>query len=302
MRAGRSLCDFRKPHCKERILTRRPAVKHHLSLIVLLATMAVSIGSCGVGPRGCCCADGPDWAAGERVKGSGDVIRVDRSVGGFDEVHLATIGTLHIEMGDREELVIEGEANIIEHIEVEVRGGTLKIANERNYNLRPTEPLDYYLTVRDLKGIALSSAGDAFAPDITSPHFSIRVSSSGSLETGSIETRHLDVSVSSSGDVSIPDLESDNLDVSLSSSGELAIHGGRVDAQDVRVSSSGTYGARDLESRRAQVRLSSSGNAYIRVSEDLDARLSSSGSVYYMGNPRVRQQTSSSGRLRRLDV
>lgn len=277
-------------------------MKHRFLLVVLLFAVAVSLGSCGIGPGGCCCAGGPDWGSGEKVKGSGNVIRVDRSVGGFDEVHLATVGTLYIEMGEREELIIEGEDNIIEHIEIEVRAGTLKITNERNYNLRPTEPLEYHLTARNLEGIALSSAGDAFAPGIKSSRFSIRVSSSGSLETGRIETGHLDVRISSSGDVSIPNLESESLDVSLSSSGGLVIDGGTVDRQDIRVSSSGTYRARDLESGRANVRLSSSGNAYITVTDELDASLSSSGSVYYLGNPRVRQRTSSSGRLRRLDV
>jgi hypothetical protein len=277
-------------------------MKHRIVLVVLLVAMTVGLESCGIGPRGCCCAGGPEWSTAEKIRGSGRIVRVNRVVGDIDAVRLATIGTLHIEFGEREELIIEGEDNIIEHIETDVEHGTLKIANERRYNLRPTEPVDYYLTVEKLEGIALSSAGDAYAPDIEASRFWISVSSSGELETGRIATGQLEVSISSSGDVSIPYLESKSLEASLSSSGGLVIEGGTVVEQDIRLSSSGSYRARDLESDRADVRVSSSGSAYVLVTEDLNARMSSSGSVYYSGNPRVKQRTSSSGRLMRLDV
>lgn len=275
---------------------------HRIVLVVLLIAMTIGLESCGIGPRGCSCAGGPGWSNSERIRGSGNVVRVTRGAQGIEEVHLATVGTLHIEFGDREELIVEGEDNIIAHLETRLDDGELRIENEPGYNLRPRESLDYYLTVKYLQGIGLSSSGDAVAPDISASRFWISVSSSGELETGRIETDRLDVRVSSSGDVSIAGLESRSLDVSISSSGGLVIGGGIVEEQDIRLSSSGSYRARDLESERADVRVSSSGNAYIMVTEVLNARMSSSGSVYYSGNPRVSQRSSSSGRLRRLDV
>ena len=275
---------------------------HRVLLIALLVAMTIGLESCGIGPRGCCCAEGPGWRTAERIRGSGNIVRVTRSPQGIDTVHLATVGTLHIEFGDREDLVIEGEDNIVAHIVTEVDDGDLKIANESGYNLRPTEPLDYYLTVERLEGIGLSSAGDAILPDINAPDFWIGVSSSGELKTGWIKTERLEVRLTSSGDVSIPGLESRSLDVSLSSSGGLVIGGGSVVEQDIRLTSSGSYRAEDLESGRADVRVTSSGDAYISVTEDLNAKMTSSGSVYYSGSPRVSQRTTSSGRLRRLDV
>jgi hypothetical protein len=277
-------------------------MKHRIALIVLLVAMSTGMESCGIGPRGCCCAGGPEWKRQEKIAGSGNVVRVARPLGGVDAVRLGTIGTLHIEFGDREELVIEGEDNIVEHIVTELEDGDLKIDTQWRCNLRPTEPVDYYLTVKYLEGIGLSSSGDAVAPDIAASDFWIDVSSSGEMETGSIETGRLSIRISSSGDVRIPDLQASSLDVSLSSSGTLVIGGGNVVEQDISLSSSGSYRAGDLESERADVRVSSSGNAYIMVTEDLNAGMSSSGSVYYSGNPRVHQRASSSGRLRRLDV
>jgi hypothetical protein len=281
---------------------RSNAMKHRIVLAVLLTITTVAMDACGVGPGGCCCERELGLGRSETIRGSGSVIRVTRSVAGIDAVALATVGALRVEFGDREELVIEGEDNIIEHIDTEVDDGTLKIENMWRYSLHPTEPLTYFLTVRKLDAVILSSSGDAILPDIEARSFSIRVSSSGDLTTGKVEAGHLDVAVSSSGDVSVRDLNSESLEVSLSSSGAFTIGGGTVIEQDVRLSSSGTYRAEDLESERADIRLSSSGSAYVLVTEDLRAVLSSSGSVYYSGNPRVRQQTGSSGRVKRLDV
>jgi hypothetical protein len=275
---------------------------HRVLLVLLLTAMTVGAESCGVCPGGCCCAGRPGWGMGERVEGSGEVVRVERKVRGFTEVGLATIGTLHVEVGKQEALVIRGEENIVEHIVTEVRRGMLTISNERGYNLRPTEPLEYYLTIRDLEGVSLSSAGDAYIPDIEASRFRIRISSAGDLEARSIKAKHLDVRISSSGDATIGDVEARTLDVSISSAGDLAIGGGSVESQDVRISSSGSHRASRLRSRRADVRISSSGDAHIMVTEELDARLSSSGSVLYSGDPRIRQHRSSSGKLKRLDV
>jgi hypothetical protein len=236
------------------------------------------------------------------VEGSGHIVRRDQAVDGVSGVNLATIGTLSIEFGDREELIIEAEDNLQEFIETDIHRGVLKIDVRRNTNIRPTRPVRYYLTVRKLDTIAISSSGDVEAPDITSDRFSVTISSSGTLEMGDLDTRAFRVTISSSGDVYMGDLTAESIDVAVSSSGNLEIGGGRVRNQDISISSSGNYRAKRLKSEEARVRLSSSGSAYIHVINDLDVVISSSGSVYFAGNPRIRQVISSSGRIKKLGL
>ena len=215
-------------------------------------------------------------SGGQAIDGSGTLTEETRPVSGVTAVQLSMPGTLHIEIGSSESLRISAEDNLLPYIQTEARAGELDIHTESNVNLRPTQPIDYYLTVQSLDTIHISSSGDVEAPALTATHFNVGISSSGSIV--------------------IESLQAETLKVDISSSGSLAILGGAVARQDIGISSSGEYAAKDLESQQASIRLSSSGSATIRAVESLQADLSSSGNVYYLGSPELRVDTSSSGK------
>jgi hypothetical protein len=239
--------------------------------------------------------------AGERIRGSGDIAEEDRDVSGMSRVELAMTGTLHIEVGDNEELRIEAEDNLLDYIETDVRGGELVIETRQGYDLDPTRSIEYFLTVTELEAIRLSSDGDAEAPELQAERFSINIDSSGSLNIDSLDCPSLDVEISSSGNVSISELTGDTISIDINSNGDLEIAGGQVEGQDISISSSGEYRANDLASLVAVVDLSSNGSATIRVSDRLSGTLSSSGFVYYIGDPELDVSTTSSGRAEQID-
>jgi len=265
-------------------------VKGHRQLAVLIAMVTVSLLACQIVslPRG---------SLGNTIRGSGRVAEEERAVSDFRGVELATLGTLHIEVGERESLRIEAEDNLLPYLKSEVRGETLTIEVQSGTNLRTTRPVHYYVTVVDLDSIALSSSGDAEAPDLESKLFTVRVSSSGGLQMGDLSCDTFRVEISSSGDVSVGQLDGQRLEAELRSSGDLTIAGGQIEWQEIQISSSGSYAARDLQSEEADMRLSSSGSATISVAERLTAHLSSSGNLRYAGNPRADVTTTSSGNV-----
>jgi hypothetical protein len=300
-KAAQSYETMQAPTSANELMGRRLIMNRWLLLLIMLLAMAVGVESCGVGESDRAYCETSQAKRGSiKVEGSGPVAKVDVDVAGFTRVHLATIGTIYVDFGKTEGLVIEAEDNLIEYFEIEVKKGSLKIDTRKNTNLRPRKPVRFHVTMKSLEAIALSSSGDAVLPDIESKDFAIALSSSGDLEMGKLTTSYLDVSLSSSGDAEIEKLAAESIDVALSSSGDLSVGGGKVEQQNVSLSSSGDYDARDLESAAARVRLSSSGDAYVWVNEDLTATVTSSGSVYYSGNPSVRQSTSSSGRVKRM--
>jgi len=222
-----------------------------------------------------------NFVGGESIRGSGLVVEETRSVSGISKVDLAMPGTLHISIGSSEELQIEAEDNLLEYIQTNVQGNTLRIETQRGINLQAPRPIEYYLTVAELEAVDISSSGDVEVKDLESESFS--------------------ASISSSGNLLISNLVGDSLQVKISSSGDLDILGGEVREQNIRLSSSGEYRARDLASTGVDVNLSSSGDATLRVSERLTGRLSSSGNLYYIGNPTLDVSMSSSGRTERID-
>ena len=236
----------------------------------------------------------------EEIRGSGKVVREERQVKNFTGVRVSNQGDLKIELGDKEQLIIEAEDNLIEHIDTWIEDGMLKIGTKRNINLRNKKSIRYYLTAKKLDYLAVSSSGDITAPKLKAEDFTVRISSSGDIDLDALEAENISVGISSSGELYIGELSANELSVKISSSGDFKIDEGEVEEQTIHISSSGNYDGRDVESIRADVRISSSGDAKIWTKDYLEAYLSSSGDVYYKGDPKLNYKESSSGKLRKL--
>ena len=138
-------------------------------------------------------------------------------------MELATIGELQIRLGDKEELRISADDNLLTYFEAGKDGDTLRIGTRRGVSLRPSRPVRYTLTVKGLEFIGLSSSGDATAPALTADHFEIRVSSSGDYHGESVRSAQVTVRLNSSGNARLWAEES--LDATLSSSGSVYYNG-----------------------------------------------------------------------------
>ncbi len=235
-----------------------------LTLVTLMVVLALGVQGCNI----------------KVVRGSGNTVKEDRDVEGFDSIHLSGMGNVHIELGDKETLIIEAEDNLLKYLETKVQGRTLKIGTKDNVNLRPKESIDFYLTVKELDSIKISGSGDIRLPDWLAGTFSI--------------------DISGSGDVRLDSLSANWLDVEISGSGRVDVNGGKVEKQDIDINGSGDYRARDLESSRAKVRVSGSGEATLWATDELEVDISGSGDVFYFGDAFLDDDISGSGDIERL--
>ena len=179
----------------------------------------------------------------ETIRGSGNVSEEIFVLTGITGVQLATMGELEIQLGNKDELRIEADDNLLRYFEAVEDGDTLRIGTIdgtwRRFSLRPSRPVRHTLTVKELEFIGLSSAGDAHAQHLSADRLEIRVTSAGDLTVDDLRANALEVVVSSAGDVRIDD--------------------GVVDRQDLRISSAGDYHAESVRSAHVTVRLSSVG-------------------------------------------
>jgi len=229
----------------------------------------------------------PSWLSGigpiqigdiqaQRVVGSGNQISEDRSISGVSRVELAIPADLEIKQGSVEALTVQGDDNVLPLLVTDVIGGKLTIRYESQVEVSTNQRPRIGLTVKDLRGLQLSS--------------------SGSVKVASITTGDFDLNLSSSGDIDIQGLQVDKITTHLSSSGDITIQG-TANQLELDVSSSGSFQAGDLEVQDADVNLTSSGDVTLWVVNVLQAKISSSGNVHYYGNPIVRQSITSSGEL-----
>ena len=212
--------------------------------------------------------------------GSRRVVTDIIEVSNFDRIDFSTIGELTITQGDRESLTIEAESNVMSRITTSVRGGTLYIEMKSGiWNVVPTKPIKYDLTVKELTTLDLSGLGNVYA--------------------GAIDTDRLDLDVSGAGKVVIRSLTADMLKVDHTGLGKCELSG-QVRRQEVVLTGASEYDAADLESEKAEVVLTGLGKATVWATEILDIELTGAGSVSYYGNPRVTQNVTGLGKAKSL--
>lgn len=257
--------------------------------------------------------------SGER--GSGNVVEETRPISGVTGVDLATIGNVIIEIGEKESLRIEAEDNLMKYFETDMRGETLKIStNPSTVNLRPTKPVYFFLTVKDLERVSISGSGDIQVPDLESGQFNVDIGGSGDINMGDLLADRLEINIGGSGDVStgrvivpslrvkingsgditLMELKADDLSLNVNGSGNLRINDGNVGEQDIDINGSGNFQAEDLASKVTNINIGGSGDITVWVVDTLDVRIMGSGNVRYYGRPTVSSTGNGSGDITNL--
>ncbi|MDX9858852.1 MAG: head GIN domain-containing protein [candidate division Zixibacteria bacterium] len=184
-------------------------------------------------PIGSVVAD--DWFTwGNGVKGSGDIVTESRDVGDFDRINSAGAFDIHVTVGPEPTLKIEFDDNLIELIETEVRGGTLRIDSRKSFRSRSDCTIT--ITVPSLERITSSGSGDITVERLSGELFECRLSGSGSI-TAEGEIGEIEATISGSGDIDARNLKAKSAFARVSGSGEIAVYA--TDDFDGVVSGSG---------------------------------------------------------------
>ena len=256
------------------------------------------------------------------VNGSGSVISQERAISNVTGVNLMTIGNVQITLGDREELRIEAEDNLLPYLETNVFDGQLDIRNGDGVWLRPTRPINFFVTVKSLDSLALSGSGNIEAPDLTADHFRARLSGHGDIRLGKLNARRAkmglsgsgnlyvagsqaeqqDITLSGHGSLHLDRMDAKDVDVRISGSADMTVGEGQVKTQRITVSGVGNYNAPGVQSDTTEARITGSGSVNVRVRDRLEARITGVGSVHYAGNPAIEKSVSGVGRVRPIGL
>ena len=216
---------------------------------------------------------------GKKIKGNGNMVTVERSVGSYDGVAMSGWFDVKIISGREGELSLSGKENLLEHLVTEVKNGTLQIKPEKGYNLQPSSWKSKGILVRvpveNISSVTMSGSGDIVGRTI-------------------LRSDELIVTMSGSGDITL-EVDGNEVESTLSGSGDIRLSG-KAERLEVRISGSGDVHAYELEARAVDAVVSGSADIKVTALESLTARVSGSGDVHYRGNPaKVDSKTSGSG-------
>jgi hypothetical protein len=205
-------------------------------------------------------------------KGTGGTVSEEFNLKSFDRIKLNCPAVVYLSQGDSQEVIVEGQQNIINLLDRDVKNGKWEIEFDRcvkNY-----ERLYVYITVPDIEEIRIAGSGEV-----------------ESMHTLIVE--NLDLKISGSGTMDLSVI-CNSIDGSISGSGNMHLEG-EADYLDFLISGSGDLSAFNLFTLVTEVTISGSGDARVNVEDVLKVRISGSGDVYYRGYPDLDVRVSGSG-------
>lgn len=200
----------------------------------------------------------------------------DYNLSNFDGLSMGIEGNVIITTGPEQKVVVEGQREILDHLNTSVSSGIWNISLDKCF--RNYSDLNIYITVPTLTYVGLSSTGSILSNStITANSFKASLSGSGTIDL-TLDVNYLDTNLSGSGSLNLS---------------------GTTNAHDISLSGSGNVNTYNLISTDTSVRTSGSGNSYVTVSNQLDVSISGSGNVIYDGNPEITTSISGSGHVKK---
>jgi hypothetical protein len=217
-------------------------------------------------------------SGGERVQGSGKIVKQNREVGHFNALKIGIGGDVEIRLGNTESVTVETDDNVQALIETVVENGTLRIRTAKN-NLR--------LDTRHLKVIVQARTLDKLS-----------IGGSGNVTADKLRAEHLTIDVGGSGSFSVDQLESESVAIALGGSGNFKAVG-NTERLQVSIGGSGRVQAGQLQSRDAVVSIGGSGQATVWAKKTLNVSVAGSGDINYYGDPQIKTSIMGSGSIKR---
>jgi Putative auto-transporter adhesin, head GIN domain len=168
------------------------------------------------------------------LKGSGAVKTETRAVSGFTQIEIATTGDGTIAQTGADSLTIEAEDNLLPHLTSTVANGRLTIGADAR--LRPTRPVRYTITVKDLSRLDLLGSGDFTATGIHAGAITVHLSGAGNVKmSGRAESE--EISLTGAGNYDASSLATRAATVAITGAGDAIVNA--TDTLDATVTGAG---------------------------------------------------------------
>jgi hypothetical protein len=216
---------------------------------------------------------------GERVQGSGKIVKQNRELGHFTALATSVGGNVEIRMGSSESVTVEADDNIVPLIETVIDNNTLRIRPVKRDMQLDTRTMKIVVTVRALNRVT--------------------VAGSGAVDADKLQAESLTFDVGGSGTINLRNLQSESVAIALGGSGSLKASG-NTERLQVSIGGSGRVDAGQLASRTAAVSIGGSGQATVWAQKSLNLSVAGSGDIAYYGDPQVSKSVMGSGTIKRI--
>lgn len=208
--------------------------------------------------------------------------------------------------------------NLVERVQIEVKGSTLQIGFKRNTRIRSYDKLEVRIEAETLEMVNINGSGSlllknglkgdrlvlnvAGSGDIKgdciycAENLTFSIAGSGDVNCNDLRADHLKLSVAGSGDVNCRNLQSRNLGISIAGSGDIKASEVKTDNLNCSIGGSGTI---TLSGNTREAEYSVAGSGDIRasnlVADRASASATGSGSIQCHATDFLKIRTTGSG-------
>lgn len=204
-----------------------------------------------------------------RIEGSGNLITKEFPVKSFDELSASGVFELKLSQGDKEQVKIEAEDNLMELFTVENSGSKLDIHMKKDVDLNTKKRMTVYITFKNLKSMDLQMVGGT--------------SSEEQLKFSDLKLKNQSV-----GSVNL-DMALQTLNLENESVGSLKLKG-TADNAVIKSNSVGGVNAADFVVQKMEIENNGVGGATVNAEKELKVSDSFLGKVNNKGNATVKRK------------
>lgn len=195
-------------------------------------------------------------------KGNGKVTEQVRNVADFNNIVLKGSANIYVTQGDKCEVKVIADENLMEKIETISSGNNLEIKTK---STSPTK-LEIHVTMKDIKGFKIKGSGNVInKTPIVADNLYLNISGSGDMKFNNVTAKGVKVELNGSGDISVS---------------------GKAGRAKIDVSGSGNINLEDLEAYDVAVKIFGSGNCSVYAKSSLKTDIFGSGDIRYKGEPK----------------
>lgn len=203
----------------------------------------------------------------------------NRNVGTFSSINLSISADVFLSQGNKNELIIEADKDVLEKIITEVNDNTLDIEFEKWYNHRGNSEINIYITTKNIEKLTISGSGDIITKTpVNASDLGLVVTGSGSIIIDNLNTQDVKSIISGSGDIQIKgNSKAKSIDAVITGSGDIDFY--------------------QIEFESAELTITGSGTIMAKVLNELEASVTGSGKIYYKGKPIINADITGSGKI-----
>ena len=218
----------------------------------------------------------------DRAEEPGPVVSRNFQVGNFTEIEVAGPFDVDVKTGASPSVSARGNQNLLDRLEVEVKGDTLVIRPKKDrkwfgggWNVNGKGTLA--ISVPMIRAATLAGAGDMNINAIRGDDFEGQIAGAGDLRVDTIEVSRLKLGIAGSGGVNARGGKAQRAEYSIAGSGD--VDAGALTTETLDVSIAGSGAVRANASKAADVSIMGSGDVEVTGGAKCSVSKAGSGNV-----------------------